>query len=241
MEEEGREGSGPRQKRYSKSSLILLRVSVVDGDETMTFSFQFKLVATAALCISANALVPNANHHLPNTRREVLGGAASSLLLVAPVVMPNSANALEGCGRAAHNCIRTSWVAPSSISTAAEVAQTIRDVLNTYPQTGQSGVDCNGWRIVKDDLESDAAIITLEFKSCVGPAALAINLGQPFIDDLKLELGKDASGSMTVSVLSKSRMGSSDLFVNRKRLMYLGNKLKEKGWNVPDPKYPYET
>lgn len=94
---------------------------------------------------------------------------------------------------------------------------------------------------MKDALESDAGIITLEFKSCVGPAALAINLGQPFIDDLKFEVGKDADGKMKVSVLSKSRMGSSDLFVNRKRLLFLGNQLKEQGWSVPYPKYPYET
>ena len=199
----------------------------------------------AAICIScANGLVPNARtNHLPtNSRREVLGRAASTVL--APLVIDNRlpANALEGCGRASHNCIRTAWVAPSSITTSSEVAQAIRDVLNTYPQKGQSGVDCNGWKIVNDKLESDAAIITLEFKSCVGPAALAINLGQPFIDDLKLEIGKDATtGNMKVNVLSKSRMGSTDVSVNKKRLLYLGNQLKDKGWKIPDPKYPYET
>ena len=193
----------------------------------------------AAFCISANALVPNA---LPtNSRREVFGRAASTFL--APLVIGTlPANALEGCGRASHNCIRTAWVAPSSITSSSEVASEIRAVLSTYPQQGQSGVDCNGWRIVNDKLESDAAIITLEFKSCVGPAALAINLGQPFIDDLKLEIGKDATtGNMKVNVLSKSRMGSTDVSVNKKRLIYLGKQLKEKGWNVPDPKYPYET
>lgn len=195
-------------------------------------------VVAAFLCISANALVPNAHTNVP-TRRDVLGQAASSFL--APLVIGTlPANALEGCGRASHNCIRTAWVAPSSITTPSGVAQTIRDVLNTYPQKGQAGVDCNGWKIVNDALESDAAIITLEFKSCVGPAALAINLGQPFIDDLKLEIGKDASDKFKVNVLSKSRMGSTDVSVNRKRLIYLGNQLKEKGWSVPDPKYPYE-
>jgi uncharacterized protein (DUF1499 family) len=43
-----------------------------------------------------------------------------------------------------------------------------------------------------------------------------------------------------VEVKSSSRMGSSDLFVNRKRLEYLGNKLRERGWSVPPPKYVYE-
>ncbi len=69
---------------------------------------------------------------------------------------------------------------------------------------------------------------------------MAINLGQPFIDGLKLELGKDASGSIVVEVKSSSRMGSSDLYVNRKRLKYLGKRLKEQGWNIPDPRYVYE-
>ncbi len=213
------------------------RAKSIDASTMMTSRSVVAIVA--ALCISANALVPNV-HTSPNSRREVLGRAASSFL--APLVIGTlPANALEACKGNSHNCIRTKWVAPSSITTPSEVAQTIRDVLNTYPQKGQAGVDCNGWRITKDALESDAAIITLEFKSCVGPAALAINFGQPFIDDLKLEIGKDASsGNMKVNVLSKSRMGSTDVSVNRKRLIYLGNQLKEKGWSVPDPKYPYE-
>ena len=116
-------------------------------------------------------------------------------------------------------------------------------MLNSYPQDGQAGVDCNGWKIVNDALDNtdEAGIIKLEYKSCVGPAALAINLGQPFIDDLKLELGKESStGSITVEVKSTSRMGGGDLSVNRKRLEYLGRKLREKGWSVPSPKYAYE-
>ena len=60
------------------------------------------------------------------------------------------------------------------------------------------------------------------------------------VDDFKLELGKDSSGASTVEVKSSSRMGASDLFVNRKRLIYLGDKLKEKGWGIPKPKYVYE-
>jgi len=112
-------------------------------------------------------------------------------------------------------------------------------VLNSYPQKGQAGVDCSGWRTVDDALGAHSGTIKLEFKSCVGPAALAINLGQPFVDDLKIELGKMGDG-IAVEAKSSSRMGSSDLFVNRKRLQYLGGKLKDRGWSVPDPKYGYE-
>ena len=79
----------------------------------------------------------------------------------------------------------------------------------------------------------------VEYKSCVGPAALAINFGQPFVDDLKLELSRK-EGGIAVEVKSSSRMGSSDVGVNKKRVEFLGRKLKERGWSVPDPKYVYE-
>ena len=126
----------------------------------------------------------------------------------------------------------------------------------------RAGADCNGWKVVSDGLDIDiddstSSIMALEFKSCVGPAALAINLAQPFIDDLKLELiyvgmgideneDKDnvdaasASSSWMVKVKSSSRMGSSDLFVNKKRLEYLGASLQQKGWSVPKIKYGYQ-
>mmetsp|Transcript_1883 Transcript_1883/g.3365 ORF Transcript_1883/g.3365 Transcript_1883/m.3365 type:complete len:249 (-) Transcript_1883:536-1282(-) len=224
---------------------------------------------------ATNALVPqpqvkvkaqrniNNNHHQPTN--QIKETSASSLsrrdallkyaFLLTPIITSTSvlqptppANALEACRPNAHNCIRTTWTAPSSVTSSSEAANTIRDVLNSYPQKGQAGVDCNGWKIVKDELGAEAGsssssnTIKLEYKSCVGPAALAINLGQPFIDDLKLELGKDdANGSITVEVKSSSRMGSGDLFVNRKRLIYLGGMLKEKGWDVPNPKYAYEN
>jgi hypothetical protein len=133
-------------------------------------------------------------------------------------------------------------------------------VLDSYPQKGQACVDCNGWTIVNDNANQDTGLITLAiaYKSCVGPAALAFNFGQPFIDDLKLEVqtnantairgggggggGYDGSirSSIVMDVKSSSRMGSSDLFVNRTRLEYLGNRLKERGWSVPSPKYMYE-
>ncbi|KAL3783728.1 hypothetical protein ACHAWO_008376 [Cyclotella atomus] len=98
-------------------------------------------------------------------------------------------------------------------------------------QPRQAEVDCNGWTITNDSLDKDGRM-ALEFKSCVGPAALAINLGQPFIDDLKFEMGRDASGHFFVEVKSNSRVGGSDLFVNRKRMLYLGDKLRAKGWDI---------
>jgi hypothetical protein len=136
--------------------------------------------------------------------------------------------------------------APPSIVDTRDAAKVVRDLLNSYPQEGQAGVVCNGWRVVNDGAfdSSDSGTITLEYKSCVGPAALAINLGRPF-DDLELEMGRDQSSSSPSGVIlveekSSSRMGSSDLFVNRNRLVYLGKRLKERGWSVPEPRYVYE-
>jgi hypothetical protein len=183
------------------------------------------------------------------TRRDF--ARASSLLLVPTVAAAISvpsipANALlEECGKKSRNCIRTTWRAPPSVIDVSSAANVVREVLNSYPQEGQAGADCNGWRVVKDDAfvsSESGGTIALEYKSCIGPAAVAINLGRPFIDDLKLETGTSSSpsGGILVEVRSSSRMGSSDLFVNRKRLAYLGNRLKERGWSVPEPRYVYE-
>ncbi|KAL7548445.1 hypothetical protein ACHAWF_011733 [Thalassiosira exigua] len=201
------------------------------------------ILGTYALVIEPNQRAaaiqnqPPSEHHRPLQRRGALGRA---LLLTVPIAAASrQAGALEACKPKSHNCIRSTWTAPPTLS-VSEVAATLRDTLNSYPLQGQAGVDCNGWRVVRDALDENAGVVVLEYRSCVGPAALAVNLGQPFIDDLKLELGKSSSGEVLVEVKSSSRMGSSDLFVNRKRLQYLGGKLKEKGWSVPDPKYVYE-
>ncbi len=83
----------------------------------------------------------------------------------------------------------------------------------------------------------------LEYKSCVGPAAISVNLAQPFIDDVKLEIHESSNnddnslGVILVEVKSSSRMGSSDLFVNKKRIEFLGKELEKLGWGVPSVKY----
>lgn len=177
----------------------------------------------------------NQNHQL-HSRRDALNKFA--IPIISGIAIPSKSYALEQCRAKSHNCIRTTWRAPESTS-PNEAMITLREVLNSYPQGGQAGVDCNGWTITNDSLNKDG-MLALEFKSCVGPAALAINLGQPFIDDLKFELGKDASGHVFVEVKSNSRVGGSDLFVNRKRMLYLGDKLRAKGWDIPPPKYVYE-
>ena len=154
------------------------------------------------------------------------------------------AYALKQCKPKARNCIRTAWEAPpSSIKNKEDAVNVIKNVLNSYPENGQNGVDCNGWSIVKDTdtTSSEIYIIALEYKSCIGPAALAINLAQPFIDDVILEFEERKLENdvmvLTVQVKSSSRMGSSDFNVNKKRIEYLGEKLRQQGWIVPNVRY----
>lgn len=112
---------------------------------------------------------------------------------------------------------------------------TVREVINNYPINGQNGVDCSGWNIAADDLEGPSSLSRVEYKSCVGPAAVTINLGRPFVDDLKVEI--EDKERIQVQIRSSSRMGSSDLFVNKKRVEFLGEALRSKGWIIPPVKY----
>jgi uncharacterized protein (DUF1499 family) len=68
--------------------------------------------------------------------------------------------------------------------------------------------------------------------SGTGFFAKLFNGGKPFVDDLKIQITNNA-----VEVRSSSRIGQSDLDVNRKRLLYLKKELEAAGWTVPDPKY----
>lgn len=155
-------------------------------------------------------------------------------MVSASLLIPQTSEALEACRPKARNCIRTTWMSPPSMS-KVEAVETIRSVLNAYPPNGQNGVDCNGWSLVNDSF-NNSNMARLEYRSCVGPAALAINLGKPFIDDVKLEIEESQNGIL-IQIKSASRMGSSDLFVNKKRIDYIGDQLRSKGWAVPDVKY----
>ena len=172
-----------------------------------------------------------------STRRSAIKqffSAGGASLVSASLLIPQTSEALEACRPKARNCVRTTWMSPPSMS-KVEAVERIRSVLNAYPQKGQNGVDCNGWTLVNDSLDN-SNIARLEYRSCVGPAALAINLGKPFIDDVKLEIEESQNGIL-IQIKSASRMGSSDLFVNKKRIDFIGDQLRSKGWDVPDVKY----
>lgn len=211
------------------------------------------LESTSSLSQSKVKITHTTATSTQTSRRAFLTTTTTITLLSSPFFIPQirqNANALEQCRAKARNCIRTTWTAPSDID-IQQAIYVIKNILNSYPQNGQNGIDCNGWTIVRDSLStpqdsskngSNMPIsVALEYKSCVGPAALAINLAQPFIDDVIVEFDNtDDEGTgtaLTVQVKSSSRMGSSDLFVNKKRIEYLGDKLRQQGWIVPDVKY----
>lgn len=148
---------------------------------------------------------------------------------------------LSPCKANSRSCVQARWITPPGTTKSAALKE-LRDVLQLYPQVGQSGVDCNGWSIARDNLADDGGM-DVEYKSCIGPAAISINLGRPFVDDVQLKmldvtnLDGSTSPNIIVDVKSRSRMGSSDYGVNKKRINWLANELRARGWDAPKASY----
>jgi hypothetical protein len=172
-----------------------------------------------------------AAYNTPSSRRRMIQQAVASTTAATGVAfLPiNFVNAIDACPPKSSNCIRTTWTPPSGTS-KAEMAKTIKAVLLEYPQQGQQDVDKGGWELVQDDLAGSGKG-RVEFKN-TGKFAKFLNGGKPFIDDLVIEIGSDA-----VQVRSSSRVGDSDLGVNKKRLKFLSNALNAFGWDAPEPNY----
>ena len=81
---------------------------------------------------------------------------------------------------------------------------------------------------MEDKLDIDG-MARIEYYSCIGPAAISMNLAKPFVDDVKLELVEDGNGKFCIELRSKSREGASDFGVNKKRVNYLAQALRRKG------------
>ena len=127
---------------------------------------------------------------------------------------PDKARATDKCRDGARNCIRTTWVPPAGKSKSDAITD-IRSAVQSYPEKGQHGVDCNGWVFVDDNLDIDG-MARIEYYSCIGPAAISMNLAKPFIDDVKLDLVEDGNGKFRFELRSKSRVGASDMVSTRK-------------------------
>ena len=100
-------------------------------------------------------------------------------------------------------------------------------MIDSYPQAGQSGVDLGGWAFADDEIAS-TGYARLEFKSGIGNLAKFFNGGKPFVDDLECNIEENG-----VCLRSSSRVGDSDFGVNSKRVNWIAEKLRAKGWNAP--------
>jgi hypothetical protein len=148
------------------------------------------------------------------------------------VVMDATSNeSLTPCPPGSQNCIFTAWTPPRG-KDKRSVAATMTKILQSYPQEGQAGVDKGGWKVTDGDLVKTGKL-SLEYQSGIGPFAFLFNFGKPFIDDLEIKI----LNSNKVQLRSSSRIGKSDLGVNKKRLLFLGEQAKELGWEVPYPEY----
>jgi hypothetical protein len=180
----------------------------------------FRNLLLAASLVAAGAFVYSSN----NSQK----AAVTSAAVLLPVQV-QTALAMEACPPGSSNCIRTTWTPPQG-TTKADMAAAVKAALQEYPQEGQNGVDKGGWVIVEDTLDTGAGRV--EYKSGIGIFTKLFNGGKPFIDDLKIEITDEA-----VELRSSSRIGKSDLGVNKKRLIFLQNAIKAKGWAAPDPTY----
>lgn len=181
-----------------------------------------------ALASAASAYQPQQSVGRRDLFQKAAGAAFVSVAAVTGLTN-QPAQAIDACPKGSSNCIRTSWQPPAGTS-KSDAAKTIKKILESYPQEGQEKVDLGGWSFAEDSLASSGTA-RVEYKSGLGNFAKFFNGGKPFVDDLIVEVGD------TVEIRSASRVGDSDLGVNEKRLKYLGQKAKDLGWTVPDPKY----
>ena len=145
-------------------------------------------------------------------------------------------SATQPVPKGSRNSIRTTWTAPSSVTTAQQAAADVHAAFSAYPQEGQAGVDKGGWKLVDGSFETGT--VRVEFTSAGnGWLARLLNGGKGFVDDVLVELVADNPG-WRAEVRSSSRMGKSDLGVNQKRLVFLANQMSQQGWEAPKPEYP---
>jgi hypothetical protein len=158
------------------------------------------------------------------SRRDAMSTLATGLI-VGPAA---AAHAIDDCPKGSNNCVRTTWTAPSG-SSKKDAVSAFRAALDSYPQEGQEGgkVDGGGFVVVEDNLDAGSARV--EFKSSgKGNFAKFLNGGKPFTDDLNVEVEDNG----TIQIRSASRVGDSDFGVNSKRVEFLANAIKAKGWSV---------
>eukprot|EP00550_Attheya_septentrionalis_P004097 CAMPEP_0198294108 /NCGR_PEP_ID=MMETSP1449-20131203/20704_1 /TAXON_ID=420275 /ORGANISM="Attheya septentrionalis, Strain CCMP2084" /LENGTH=282 /DNA_ID=CAMNT_0043993965 /DNA_START=117 /DNA_END=963 /DNA_ORIENTATION=- len=111
-----------------------------------------------------------------------------------------------------------SWVWPEKYANDQEKAFTeLEEVINSY-EPGQGMIDGGGFKVIKSDPK--AGYLYAQFQS----------YKNGYIDDFELAY---LGGDRVVNIRSSSRVGYLDFGVNAKRVNYIANILKAKGWNAP--------
>jgi uncharacterized protein (DUF1499 family) len=149
---------------------------------------------------------------------------------------------LKPCGRAPNCFVSTvavndaldadhsipPWKWPSSLSRQAAFDELLA-TLQAY-QPGQGNIDGGGFQIVTADPKK-ADYIYVQYES----------LKNGYIDDVEFAIlpdnNKDDDNDAVVQVRSSSRLGYLDFGVNAKRLNYIANALRQKGWDAPGVDY----
>jgi uncharacterized protein (DUF1499 family) len=116
------------------------------------------------------------------------------------------------------------WTPPKELKDTASVVKTLEETIATYPQAGQADIDKGGWRLAERKEGNGVTYIRYEFTS-----------GRfKYVDDLELRVSASSDGSSptVVCTRSASQNGGFDYDVNKTRLNYIANALKQKGWDV---------
>ena len=146
---------------------------------------------------------------------------------------PIPTSATQEIPKGSKNALRTTWTAPSGVSTVQQAAADVQAAFEAYPQKGQNDIDKGGWQVAEGALGGSK--FRVEFTSGNGIFAKLLNGGEGFKDDVLVEIIPDP---WRAEVRSSSRLGKSDLGVNQKRLLFLADQMKGKGWEAPKPEYP---
>jgi uncharacterized protein (DUF1499 family) len=116
------------------------------------------------------------------------------------------------------------WVWPEEFGNDKTKAfQQLAEVVSAY-EPGQSNIDGGGFKIITND--PSKGYIYAQFES----------LKNGYVDDVELVF-INGLGDRAVQVRSSSRLGYLDYGVNAKRLDYLANKLRAKGWDAKGVDY----
>lgn len=192
----------------------------------------FVVRASLLAAVATAYRLPTSSGEQLSRRSALSSGIAAAF---ATTALPAFAVELKPCPKGANNCYSSASEGKNKVATWSWPAGIKRDdalkqlsaIVDGYPQSGQSGVDLGGWSFADDQIAS-TGYARLEFKSGIGNLAKFFNGGKPFTDDL--EFNVESGG---VCIRSSSRVGDSDFGVNAKRVNWIADKLREKGWNAP--------